>query len=403
MENLTGGSNAAPSTPSTTPAPAPTATVEPTTTTSTPSPAVSDNSGNTAPAPKPSSDVIASGTGREGLSLELVHDPVTGKRTIRRSVPQVEPQQAPAQAEQTLEGEQVSDVTPTSDQITQAAESVNATVEKYSLDEFSAAIASGNVDGERVPDEYKSQYADFKIRQAMEAYNEQHRLAEQQKEQVEKQLTPEERQQAVKDFYARVSAEAKERAMKDMGLTAEQLENIDLEDDEAAEIAFKTAFEWHRQQLISEVQQRANQDQAAKQAQQAIYQGIMSFVNEAKAKEPNFNAIDQIMQTRYKTMPYAEGRAAEEAINALRNGTITEAQTETLRQYYENVRKEYYAEKNKLSTTPKAAPKPPVVENSGNGNQMTKDTSPDYAALRNAGSIRDRKAWLQQFFMNRPR
>lgn len=381
------------------PAPAPTpAAPEPT-----PAPAPTESSPSPAPATSNSSDVIASGGSRDGgLALELVRDPVTGKRTIRRAAP-VSQEQVQPQPEQAPVEEQISNATPTSDQAEQAAEKANALPDKYTLDEFSAAIAAGDVDGSRVPDEYAKQYADYKIQRAMQEFNDNQRQAEQQRQQVEKQLSPEERQQAIKDFYSRVNDEAKDRAMKDMGLSSEQLENLELEDDEASLMAYKAAFEWHRQQLISEVQQKANQEQAAKQAQQAIYQGIMSFVNEAKAKEPNFNAIDQIMQTRYKTLPYEQGRAAEEAINALKNGTITESQTETLRQYYENVRKEYYAEKNKLSTTPKAAPKPPVVENSGNGYQMPKDTTPDYSALRNAGSVRERKAWLSNFLMNRPR
>lgn len=384
-------------TPAPAPAPAP-AAPEPT-----PAPAPTESSPSPAPATSNSSDVIASGGSRDGgLALELVRDPVTGKRTIRRAAP-VSQEQAQPQPEQAPVEQQISNATPTSDQAEQAAEKANALPDKYTLDEFSAAIAAGDVDGSRVPDEYAKQYADYKIQRAMQEFNDNQRQAEQQRQQVEKQLSPEERQQAIKDFYSRVNDEAKDRAMKDMGLSSEQLENLELEDDEASLMAYKAAFEWHRQQLISEVQQKANQEQAAKQAQQAIYQGIMSFVNEAKAKEPNFNAIDQIMQTRYKTLPYEQGRAAEEAINALKNGTITESQTETLRQYYENVRKEYYAEKNKLSTTPKAAPKPPVVENSGNGYQMQKDTTPDYSALRNAGSVRERKAWLSNFLMNRPR
>ena len=346
-------------------------------------------------------DVIASGSGRDGLSLELVKDPVTGKRTIRRAMPQPQ-EQAPAQAEQAQIQEQIPNATPTSDQAEQAAQNANAAPSKYTLDEFSAAIASGNVDGDRVPEEYTQQYANFKIQQAMQAYNEQRQAVEQQKAQVEKQLSPEEQKQAVKDFYARLDAEAKERALKDMELSAEQLEELELE-DEAGHMAYKAAYDWHRQQLIAEVQQKVAQESAQKQAQQAIYQGIMNFVNEARVKEPNFNAIDQIMQTRYKTMPYEQGRAAEDAINALRAGNITEAQTETLRKYYEDVRREYYAEKNKLSTTPKAAPKPPVVETAGTGNQIPKDNTPDYRALRNATSIRDRKAWLSNFLVNRPR
>ena len=347
------------------------------------------------------SNVIASGGGRDGLSLELVQDPVTGKRTIRRAMPQAQ-EQAPAQAEPAQIQEQISDATPTSDQAEQAAQNANHTPSKYTLDEFSAAIASGNVDGDRVPEEYTQQYANFKIQQAMQAYNEQRQAVEQQKAQVEKQLSPEEQKQAVKDFYSRLDAEAKERALKDMDITAEQLDELEFE-DEAGHMAYKAAYDWHRQQLMAEVQQKVAQESAHKQAQQAIYQGIMNFVNEARVKEPNFNAIDQIMQTRYKTMPYEQGRAAEEAINALRAGNITEAQTETLRRYYEDVRKEYYAEKNKLSTTPKAAPKPPVVESAGTGNQLPKDNSLDYAALRNARNVRDRKAWISNFLSNRPR
>lgn len=377
--------------------------VETTTTESTAGVSSVPTTGNVnAPASNNSSDsVIASGSGRDGLSLELVKDPVTGKRTIRRAMPQTQ-EQAPAQTEQAQIQEQIPNATPTADQAEQAAQNANAAPSKYTLDEFSAAIASGNVDGDRVPEEYTQQYANFKIQQAMQAYNEQRQAVEQQKAQVEKQLSPEEQKQAVKDFYARLDAEAKERALKDMELSAEQLEELEFE-DEAGHMAYKAAYDWHRQQLIAEVQQKVAQESAQKQAQQAIYQGIMNFVNEARAKEPNFNAIDQIMQTRYKTMPYEQGRAAEDAINALRAGNITEAQTETLRKYYEDVRREYYAEKNKLSTTPKAAPKPPVVETAGTINQAPKDNAPDYAALRNATSIRDKKAWLSNYLMNRPR
>lgn len=343
------------------------------------------------------SDVIATGGSSEtGNSFELVRDPVTGKRTIRRAAPQ--PEQPPAEPEQAPEAAPVSDATPTSDQAQQAATEAETSPAKYTLEEFSAAIASGNVEGSRVPEEYQQHYANYKIQQAMQAYNESQKQVAMQREQVEKQLTPEEAQKAKKEFYERLNGEAKERALKDMGLTSEQLSEMELEDDEASMIAYKTAYDWHRQELINEVQQRVSREQEAKAAQQNIYKGIMSFVEKAKVEEPNFNAIDQIMQTRYKTLPYEKGRAAEEAIIALRNGNITEAQTETLRQYYEDVRKEFYAEKNKLSTTPKAAPKPPIVEQSGNGTQLPKNNAPDYSALRNAGTLKERKAWLQEFF-----
>ena len=384
-------------TPSSTPAPAPS-----------PAPAPASEPVQTTPAPatEPSNveqqpKVIASGGQEGGNKFELVQDPVTGKRSLRYA----QPQQPPQEQDTLAQDEVVPDETPTSDQAEKASIELNTAPVKYSLEEFSAAIASGFVNEERVPEEYKAQYADFRIKQAMQAYNNNVRKAEEQRQQVEKQLSPEEQQAALKDFYTKLKDNAKERAMKDLGITAERLEEMDLEGDEAGLEAYKTAYDWHRQQLINEVQQRVGAESAAKQAQQEIYRGIMQFVEAAKSQEPNFNAIDQIMQTRYKTLPYEQGRAAEEAINALRAGNITEAQTETLRKYYEDVRREYYAEKNKISTTPTPVKKvPPVVENAFGTPQASKPTAPNYSDLRNATSLRERKAWLSNFFnSNRPR
>lgn len=358
------------------------------------------------PVQAPSNDeqqpkVIASGGQEGGSKFELVQDPVTGRRSLRYA----QPQQPPQEPDSLVEDEIVPDATPTSDQAEKVSEELNAAPVKYTLDEFSSAIASGFVNEERVPEEYKAQYADFKIKQAMQAYNDNARRVEEQRQQVAKQLSPEEQQAALKDFYTKLKDNAKERAMKDLGITAERLEEMDLEGDDAGLEAFKTAYDWHRQQLINEVQQRVGAESAAKQAQQDIYRGIMQFVETAKAQEPNFNAIDQIMQTRYKTLPYEQGRAAEEAIKALKAGNITEAQTETLRKYYEDVRREYYAEKNKISTTPTPVKKaPPVVENAFGAPQAQKAAAPNYSDLRNAASLRERKAWLSNFFnSNRPR
>lgn len=383
----------APSQPST-PAPSPAPASEPVQ--STPAPVSEPSAAEQQP------KVIASGGQEGGNKFELVQDPVTGRRSLRYAQPQ---QQAPQEPDTLAQDDIVPDATPTSDQAEQAVEELNAAPVKYTLDEFSSAIASGFVDGDRVPDEYKAQYADFKIKQAMQAYNEKVRKVEEQRQQVERQLSPEEQQAALKEFYTKLKDSAKERAMKDLGVTAERLEEMDLEGDEAGLEAFKTAYDWHRQQLINEVQQKVGAESAAKQAQQEIYRGIMQFVESAKAQEPNFNAIDQIMQTRYKTLPYEQGRAAEDAINALKAGNITEAQTEVLRKYYEDVRREYYAEKNKISTTPTPVKKaPPVVENAFGATQAQKPAAPNYSDLRNATSLRERKAWLSNFFnSNKPR
>lgn len=53
----------------------------------------------------------------------------------------------------------------------QAYEQMQQPVEKYSLEELTAAISAGNIDERRVPDEYRAQVASIKIQQAQAQYN----------------------------------------------------------------------------------------------------------------------------------------------------------------------------------------------------------------------------------------
>lgn len=345
---------------------------------------------------------IASGPAKNGKVLTLVQDPVSGKRSVQfMPLPQEKPAEdnKPESVPQTEKQE--ANVTPVSEEAAKAAEAANAEPEKYTLDEFSQAIASGNIDERRVPPEYSQQYADFKIKQAVKAYNDQQKAAAAKQEEVKKQLTPEEQAEVMRDFYKKLDANAKERALADLGLTEEQLDDDEYSDEnEAKKKSFNAAYEWHRQQLINDIQRRASQEQAMRQAQQEIYDGIVAFVNDAKTKEPNFNAIDLMMNTRYKELPYGEARPVEEALTALKAGTITADQTETLRKYYESCRKEFYAKKNNLRTVPQQVPKaPPVVERGGDGTQLPpKAPTIDYDALRNAKSVKEKRMWLQNFF-----
>ena len=350
-----------------------------------------------APAAEPKDNVIASANTSDGKRFVIEKDPVTGKRTVKKV--DAEPAPEPA-AEPAPEPEPES--SPTQELATQVASELGAEVEPYDLNEFSAALAAGEVDERRVPQEFQKQYTEFRIGQAVEQYKQRQAQEARQREQVQKQLTPEEQAKAMQDFYAKLNLDAKARALKDFGLTQEQYDNLQFggEIDQQKQAAINAATEWHRQQLIGDIRSRASAEQAARQSQQAIYKDIVDFVADAKGKEPHFNAIDQMMQERYKTLPYAEGRKVEDAIIALRNGTITEQQAVTMREYYEATRKEYYAKKNNLSSTPKPAPKPPAVERPGEGRELPKQQVIDYAALRN-GSVREKRAWLGAFLRNR--
>lgn len=343
---------------------------------------------------------IASGPAKEGRALTLVQDPMTGKRIVK-FVTVGEQQGAEVEEEAQQAGTAQAGFPAMTDDISRAAEAAMAEAPRYTLDELSMAIATGNIDERRVPEAYKQQVADYKIRRAVEAYNRQlAQAAKQQQANVNRQLDPKVQAQAMRDFYKKLDDSAKERAMKDLNLTAEQLDDLEYSDDNTGTAeSYKAAYEWHRQQLINGIQQQASRDQQARMAQQNVYKGITDFVRDAQGKEPNFAAIDRMMLTRYQELPYGEARPVEDAIIALRNGNITIAQTETLRKYYDNCRKEYYAKKNNLGTTPQTVnKKPPVVERSGSGKSLPRDVAANYNDLRNARSVKERRAWLQNFF-----
>ena len=336
-------------------------------------------------------NIVASANTGDGKRFVIEKDPVTGKRTVKKI--DAEPVAAEQNAEPAAEPEPAN--SPTAELIDRVAGEVGAVPEPYDLNEFSAALAAGDVDERRVPQEFQKQYTEFRIAQAVEAFKEKQAEETRQKEQLQKQLSPEEQAKAMQEFYKKLNEDAKARALKDFGMTEEQYDGMEF-GDEKEEAAINAAIEWHRQQLIGNIQQRANAENVARQQQQARYKDIVDFVADAKAKEPHFNAIDQMMQERFKTLPYAEGRKVEEAITALKNGTITDQQAVTMREYYEATRKEYYAKRNNLSSTPKPAAKPPVVERPGEGKELPKETTFDYAALRN-GSNKEKRQWIARF------
>lgn len=281
----------------------------------------------------------------------------------------------------------------------QAYEQMQQPVEKYSLEELTAAIGAGNIDERRVPDEYRAQVASIKIQQAQAQYNAQVEAKKKQEQKLlaQQQLSPEQQRAQQQQFLMNLEQEASARAAQDAGLSNDELENISLmDDDDPRVINYKLAKQWHRDDIVRTLQNKYAEESAARQKRAEVYGGINEFVNEAKRTEPNFDAIDKFMVQRVNELPYKEASELIPIFDALNKGTITEPQAVKLRMYYERSRKEYYARKNKLSTTPKRAVRPPVTERAGDGATMTKKYVPDYQALRNA-SQRERVQWMADF------
>ena len=287
----------------------------------------------------------------------------------------------------------------------QIGQQFNQQLPAYTLDEFSNAIATGYVDEKRVPQEYQRQYADWKIGQAVQAHNAQQRAIAQQeaarRAEIEAQMNPETRQEQMREFLTGLDKEADARAQQDAGLSEEDIENLDLmDDDDPKLINYKLAKEWHRQDLMAKMQNRYADEQAQRQRQEAVYAGINQFTEEQRAKEPNFDAIDRMLLTRVNDLTYKQAQVVVPVLQALQNGTINEAQTEILRNYYEDTRKLFYMQKNGLGTTPRAVNRPPTVERAGDGRDVNSVYVPDYGALAKS-DVRGRRAWLAEFIRNR--
>lgn len=287
----------------------------------------------------------------------------------------------------------------------QIGQQFNQQLPAYTLDEFSNAIATGYVDEKRVPQEYQRQYADWKIGQAVQAHNAQQRAIAQQeaarRAEIEAQMNPETRQEQMREFLTALDKEADARAQQDAGLSEEDVENLDLmDDDDPKLINYKLAKEWHRQDLMAKMQNRYADEQAQRQRQEAVYAGINQFTEEQRAKEPNFDAIDRMLLTRVNDLTYKQAQVVVPVLQALQNGTINEAQTEILRNYYEDTRKLFYMQKNGLGTTPRAVNRPPTVERAGDGRDVNSVYVPDYGALAKS-DVRGRRAWLAEFIRNR--
>lgn len=332
----------------------------------------------------------------DGRSFVLEKDPVTGKPTLK-----------PHSNEQASEGSAAADTdseggsTATEDEPGLTGDVPDSQAQEsapYTIDELSDALAMGVVDETRVPVEFRAQYANYKIAQALQRQSEAAAAQANKAKELEDKLSQPPDAESMKAFYKSLDDIAKQRALKDFGLDNVSYEDYIMSEDysDQQEESIKTAVEWHKAQLINEFHQKAAQEANASRAQREIYAGINEFVAEAKSKEPNFNQIDVLMQSRYKSLPYNDAKPIEEAILALQAGKVTVEQTAVLKQYYDATRREFYAKKNNLTTTPK--PVPPTIEKPGNGQPApNKDTTPDYGELRNAG-FRGKREWLAQHF-----
>lgn len=359
---------------------------------------------------------IASARSAEGQSFELYTDPVTGKTEFRVTSAQEEAG-TPEEGfdDNYSDQEDVQEENGFSREVNQYVDNVTGEVAEYSVDEFAKALASGVVDERRVPQEYQSQYADFKIEQARIAFNDRIRYEQQmrdrqaqieaaQQAEVQQQLaamrTPEARAEINKQFYEALDSEAERFAIQDLGITQKQIDDARYDEDggEAFMRILNDAKDWHKSRLMNELQTNYQQERAYQAQQKQLYDEIGNFAIQAEQTEPHFAEIDDMLRTAWQEMPTKYGAVVKAALDSLARGTCTQQEAQIVKKYYEDTRKLFYARANGFANANKpkqVKKKPPMVERPGNGRNV--GYKPDYAALRSA-DVRGKKAWLADYF-----
>ena len=249
----------------------------------------------------------------------------------------------------------------------------------YSPSELSLAIQMGQVDERRIPPEYQPQYLAMKQQNAPKPPP--------QKSEAELR----------NEFLDAVNKAAHDKAMKDVGITEDELSMGEFSDNDEIQTKvsrYKAALDVARSQIISGYSEQVRIEQMKAQQENEFKKGVADWINEQRAAEPNFDEIGFFMQEHSKTMPYETAAAIAPAIQKAMQGKLDPQSAEVVKNHYEDCRKEFYAKKNGTSTTP--SPRSPSVERKGTGQDVVKPI--DYAEQLRAAPVRDKskivEAWL---------
>jgi hypothetical protein len=326
-------------------------------------------------------------------SLYLVTDPRTGRKSISSAKPEpTEPAETKTEEPPVQDELESQPTEPTEPAATEPAAEKQPEplihTEPYTLDELNTAIAQGNVNESRIPQQYQLQYAQYQQEQArrQQQYQQQQQALQMQAQQ--QQLEQQKR------MFADIDKAATDQAMKAIGITQDDIDTAEYSDDDAVKqkvAHFNTAKSYYKEQLIGAIQQQQMRTQAAQDERRAIYQSIVDFTQQKQAEEPHFADINQLMDSYYQTMPYKDAAVIGDAIKALQDGNINPTQCKVLEGYYDKCRTAYYAKANDLTKQPKKVPVP-KVEQPGTGAKAPAKPI-NFTQMRNM-TVRERRAFI---------
>jgi len=258
---------------------------------------------------------------------------------------------------------------------------------EYTMQELQTAMQTGQLDEARIPVALRPGYYAA--------------MAKAQQQNQPQNAEPVDETAQAKEFYGKVQSLAQERAMKEIGITQDELDVAEYTDDQAIlekAKAYQVAVENNRAKILQDVNNIRQNQAAQQQDTRRAYDAVASFVQEMKQKEPNFDAIDKLMITRVAKMPYEQAIKVEPLIRKVQTGTLTTADLPALQEMYNQTRLEYYSNKTGVGVAPKVVNKPAFVETPGTGKEAPRKTTP-LSALGTM-SKRDREAAIGQMFGN---
>ena len=272
----------------------------------------------------------------------------------------------------------------------------------YSVTELQEAMRIGQVDETRIPLNLRQSYylAVTGQQPATAGANSVENAEPQTEQQGSAAENQENSAEKAQKFYSRVQEMARERAMKEVGITQDEIDVAEYTDDQNLLnkfSAFQASVENNRAQILRDVDNIQRQQKAAEEDHRQAYQAVATFVEDMRKKDPNFNAIDKLMMTRTQNMPYSEAIKVVPLIEKVTSGNLTTADLPALQEMYNQTRLEFYSKREGVGLAPQVQ-KPAFVETPGTGGDAPRKTTP----LSALGSMskKQREAAIGQMFGN---
>ena len=287
--------------------------------TSTNNSSASDGGGGSTPPATATQEADNTVAQSERGSFKLVYNKMTGRNEVVSTMPPEE--EAPArqpqqQAPAATEGYNGNELMQAAQQVASnpIPKPPNA---EYSMAELQEAVRQGSVDENRIPVDMRQNYYLAMAQQ---------QAAQPQQQQPEPTPEPVADTAKAQQFYSKVQQMAQDRAMKEVGITQDEIDVAEYTDDPdliQKANAYKVAVENNRAQILQDVDSIQRQQKAVEEDRIRAYQTVVSFVDEMRKKEPNFDAIDRLMTTRVAKMPHEKAVLVEPLLNKIQITSIS--------------------------------------------------------------------------------